>query len=102
MCRTGGPRCKKSAKEMKMMKVADEVAAMHPRAKAAAALDSETSPDILRILSNDRNEYFRDATARNPSTPTDVLRTLSKRRAPITKACIASNPSTPADVLRTY
>ena len=67
--------------------------------KIALAESSETSPELLRELSEDKNEFVRATVAKNPSTPKDTLVLLSKDKRWYVLREVANNPNTPQKIL---
>ena len=54
-----------------------------------------TPPDVLRVLSQDKEWLVRWNVAENPSTPSDILAFLSHDMDSWVRLSALSNPSTP-------
>lgn len=60
-----------------------------------------TSPQVLRLLSKDRDRNVRMRVAGNPNTPPDVLDSLSRDTDPEVQCRVAANPRTPERLAET-
>lgn len=68
-------------------------------AKFCLAQNSQTSQNILFVLSQDKDEYVRCQIAENPNTPIELLTSLVYDDSDIVKRGLAHNPNTPINVL---
>ena len=59
----------------------------------------EISPELLHILSREKDENIRGAVAKNPNTPREVLTALSGDSWEYVRSFVARNPNTPREVL---
>jgi len=64
-----------------------------------AAQQSNSSPDVLALLSKDEEPEVRAHVAQNPSTPLELLMALSKDEDKKIRTSVAQNPSTPLELL---
>lgn len=65
--------------------------------KERLAEDPDTSPDILILLAEDKNDIVRFHVARNSNTPLEILTNLAKDSR--INGAVAENPNTPPELL---
>ena len=64
-------------------------------ARWAVARNMQASPELLKILANDRSEEVRSVAAAHPATPVPVLTALSLDPSIYVRASVALHPDTP-------
>ena len=71
-----------------------------PFFKTALARNSQTSPNILEQLAQDKSRFMRATLAGNDNTPTHILRELADYSVVETREAVARNKNAPLNALR--
>ena len=68
--------------------------------KVLLAVNTNSSPEILKELSEDKDYFIRCSVAANPNTPTEILEELSKDKETSVRCSVALNYKTIHSILK--
>jgi predicted DNA-binding WGR domain protein len=67
--------------------------------REAIADNAKTSPDVLKALAEDENDYVKRSVASNENTPSEILRKMAVNENSKLRFLVAKNRKTPKDIL---